>query len=73
MLYHDTAKRHCAFCGELFRPSRPTQKYCRYFCYCNGRAAEGRAMRRVWQSAGRPMLGEGKETRELTEGEGALF
>jgi hypothetical protein len=64
VLFHDTAKRCCAFCGATFRPERWTQKYCRYWCYQNSRAAEGRAMRKVWTAAGRPSEGELEERKE---------
>jgi hypothetical protein len=64
VLFHDTAKRQCAFCGASFRPERSTQKYCRYWCYQNARAAEGRAMRRVWWREGRPSEAEIDQRKE---------
>lgn len=48
-------KRECSWCGQRFRPRVPDQKWCRATCRSQAKAAEGRAARRVWWRAGRPM------------------
>jgi hypothetical protein len=47
--------RFCDHCGAKFRPRVDAQRYCRRWCRAQAKAAEGRAARRVWWQAGRPM------------------
>jgi hypothetical protein len=47
--------RLCEYCGARYRPRYPTQRWCRRWCNKQAKAAEGRAARRTWWSAGRPM------------------
>ena len=54
----DIRPRHCDYCGAKYRPRVDSQRYCRRWCRDQAKAAEGRAARRVWSEAGRPMLGE---------------
>jgi hypothetical protein len=51
----DIRKRECEWCGQRYRPRVPDQRYCRAWCRARAKAAEGRAARRVWWQAGRPM------------------
>jgi hypothetical protein len=51
----DIRIRHCENCDGKFRPRVPDQRYCRRWCRLEAKAAEGRAARRVWWAAGRPM------------------
>ena len=60
-------KRRCEWCGEMYRPLTPDQRYCRKWCRKAAKAAEGRAARRVWWRAGRPM----DEVRDDARGEAA--
>ena len=56
MLFSDgRCKRECVYCGKAFRPRVPDQRYCRPSCRAEAKAAEGRAARRLWREAGRPM------------------
>ena len=54
----DPTPRLCEYCGARYRPRYPTQRFCRHWCRKQAMAAEGRAARRVWFDAGRPMLAE---------------
>lgn len=54
----DISKRPCEYCGTNYRPRWPDQRFCRRWCRMKGKAAEGRAARRTWVEAGRPMLAE---------------
>lgn len=54
----DIRPRHCEHCHAKFRPRVDSQRYCRRWCRAQAKAAEGRAARRVWWTAGRPMRAE---------------
>jgi len=54
----DIRPRYCEFCGAKYRPRVDSQRYCRRWCRLKAKAAEGRAARRVWWRAGRPMMVE---------------
>jgi hypothetical protein len=59
MLFHDgRVKRFCIYCGKPYRPHVADQRFCGPYCRANGKAAEGRAARRAWWAAGRPMFEE---------------
>jgi predicted nucleic acid-binding Zn ribbon protein len=48
--------RNCSHCGKSFVPNhRENQRYCNKECWQAAKAKEGRAARRVWWQAGRPM------------------
>jgi hypothetical protein len=51
----DPTPRLCEYCGARYRPRYPTQKWCRRWCRMQAKAAEGRAARRTWFEAGRPL------------------
>ena len=51
----DISQRYCEFCDTKYRPRYPTQRWCRRWCRMQAKAAEGRAARRAWWRAGRPM------------------
>ena len=51
----DITRRVCEYCGGRYRPRYPTQRWCRHWCRKQAKAAEGRAARRTWFEAGRPM------------------
>jgi hypothetical protein len=66
MLFTDgQIKRECANCHGMFRPRVSGQRYCRTWCRVDAKAAEGRAARRAWWRAGRPMQFEDQQ-REQT-------
>jgi hypothetical protein len=48
-------RRLCVFCGHSFTAVNETQRFCGPRCRAQGRALEGRAARRVWAAAGRPI------------------
>ena len=54
----DPTPRLCQYCGSRYRPRYPTQRWCRRWCRLKAQAAQGRAARRVWIEAGRPLLAE---------------
>lgn len=58
MLLTDNRPRQCDYCHAKFRPRVDAQRYCRRWCRLQAKAAEARAARRVWVSAGRPMPDE---------------
>jgi hypothetical protein len=67
MLFTDgQIKRECANCQTMFRPRVSGQRYCRTWCRLEAKAAEGRAARRVWWRAGRPMIEDDQQQRERT-------
>jgi hypothetical protein len=49
-------ERECEWCGEMYRPRVPDQRFCGIECRLQGKAAEGRAARRAWWKEGRPMI-----------------
>jgi hypothetical protein len=49
-------ERECEWCRDLYRPRVPDQRFCCLSCRQEMKAAEGRAARRVWRAAGRPMI-----------------
>jgi hypothetical protein len=51
-------ERECEWCGEMYRPRVPDQRFCGMECRNAGKAAEGRAARKVWFDAGRPVFNE---------------
>jgi hypothetical protein len=55
----------CQNCGETFIPRVAGQKYHTRACRMDAKAAEGRAARRLWEQAGRPLecspVDEGQE------------
>lgn len=57
-MHFDHSRRNCDYCGQFFRPKVDAQRYCGQWCRMNAKAAEGRAARRVWRRAGRPMEDE---------------
>jgi hypothetical protein len=61
---YGSAKRPCDYCGQPFRPRVDAQRYCRAYCRAEAKAAEGRAARRVWWQAGRPMPVERPQEQE---------
>jgi hypothetical protein len=65
MLFTDgRTKRECANCGKQYRPRVPDQRYCGPYCRALAKAAEGRAARRVWWRAGRPMQIEDEQQQQ---------
>lgn len=50
-----TPHSRCTQCGKPLIAARFGQRYCSALCRADGRAAEGRAARRAWEQAGRPM------------------
>jgi hypothetical protein len=65
MLFADgRVKRRCDYCGAMFRPRVPSQRYCRLWCHNKDKAAEGRAARRVWRERGRPMFDEREQEQQ---------
>ena len=52
---YGSAKHICDHCSRTFRPRVESQRYCRPWCRAQAKAAEGRAARRCWWGAGRPM------------------
>jgi hypothetical protein len=51
-------ERDCEWCGQMYRPRVPDQRFCGMECRAEGKAAEGRAARRSWWAQGRPMINE---------------
>jgi hypothetical protein len=62
----DIRPRKCDHCGACFRPRVDSQRYCRSWCRREAKAAEGRAARRAWWRAGRPMEIEDDDKRQST-------
>jgi hypothetical protein len=60
----DIRPRNCAYSGAKYRPKVDDQRFCRRWCRMQGKAAEGRAARRVWWRAGRPMVEEEQAEQE---------
>ena len=60
-------KRECEWCGTRYRPRVPDHRYCRATCRLQAKAAEGRAARRVWWRAGRPMQIEDEQQQRQQE------
>jgi hypothetical protein len=50
--------RECEVCQRRYRPRSPDQRFCGFDCRMKGKAAEGRAARRLWVQAGRPREAE---------------
>jgi hypothetical protein len=60
----------CEVCTETFWPRVAGQRYCSRDCKKAGKAAEGRAARRLWEAAGRPKLNCTEAAEELRAAEG---
>lgn len=54
-------RKHCDYCGTYFRPRVPDQRFCRAWCRRKFMALAGRAARRSWIAAGRPIPEELRE------------
>jgi hypothetical protein len=48
----------CEWCGQMYRPRVPDQRFCGMECRLQGKAAEGRAARRSWWAQGRPVFND---------------
>ena len=51
-----TLHHRCDNCGKPLIGARFGQRFCDRLCRLEGMAAEGRAARRAWDEAGRPMF-----------------
>ena len=54
-------KRSCEYCGQVYRPRVEDQRWCRRWCRKQAMALAGRAARRAWIEAGRPVQAEVRE------------
>jgi hypothetical protein len=57
----DIRPRHCEFCNASYRPKVDSQRFCRKWCRKQALALEGRAARRAWWRAGKPIEPETRE------------
>jgi hypothetical protein len=60
---YGAAKRACSYCDQLFRPRVNDQRFCRPWCRAQGKAREAKSARRLWASAGRPLISDDRDLR----------
>jgi hypothetical protein len=60
-MFHLSERCECWYCRKPFNVRWPGQRFCRAHCRRMGKAIEGRAARRSWDDAGRPVQAETRE------------
>jgi hypothetical protein len=64
MLFTDgRVLRECIQCGRRYRPHVPDQKFCGPACRMEARRREAKSARRIWVSAGRPIINDDRDLR----------
>jgi hypothetical protein len=57
----------CEYCGQVYHPRVPDQRYCRPHCRKEAMSLDAIAARRAWAAAGRPISDEAREVHKRTE------
>lgn len=64
MLFSDgRVKRRCEVCNQTYRPHVADQRWCSPFCRMEARRREAKSARRIWASAGRPIINDDRDLR----------
>lgn len=56
-------RRSCEVCGMAYRPHVSTQRYCSAYCRVQAQRREAKSARRIWVSAGRPIINDDRDLR----------